>query len=103
MAKDNAQKCRDYRARKAARKEQLGEESIALPFPAGTRAALDDLMKWHGFEDRREVIATMIHRLHQVGPSGSSPFLSVSQHQIAISEKVLRQLQEASHERSESA
>lgn len=102
MAKDNAQKCRDYRAKKAQRKEALGERVVSLPLPASTCSALGDLMAWHGFDDRREVISTMIHRLHEAGPEGSAEFMKVSKHQIVLSEKVLRQLQEVGHERSES-
>lgn len=92
MAKDNAQKCRDYRAKKKQRLEQIGEEVISLPLPGGTRKALADLMAWHGFEDQREAISTMIHRLHEAGLEGAAPFLSVPQHEIRISESVLRRL-----------
>ncbi len=92
MAKSNAQKCRDYRAKKAQRKEALGEQVVSLPLPAGTRSALSDLMAWHGFDDQREAISTMIHRLHEAGPVGSAEFLRVSQHEVVVSEKVLRRL-----------
>lgn len=102
MAKGNAEKCRDYRAKKKQRLADLGEEVIALPLPSGTRAALDQLMTWHGFEDLREAIATMIHRLPEAGPVGSAGMMMVSQHKIAISQKVLRQLESAGARRADS-
>jgi len=92
MAKSNAQKCRDYRAKKAQREEALGEQIVSLPLPAGTRSALADLMEWHGFDDQREAISTMIHRLHEAGQEGSGRFMEVSQHEVVVSEKVLRRL-----------
>ncbi|MBA1278134.1 hypothetical protein [Stutzerimonas stutzeri] len=101
MAKDNAQKCRDYRAKLKQRRDQIGEEVIPLPLPTGTREALDQLMDWHGFEDAREAIATMIHRLQEAGPEGSAGMLKVSQHNIEITPKVLRQLERAGARRTD--
>lgn len=94
MAKSSAQRAREYRERKKAKALQLQIEEVSLPLPAGTAAALADLMSWHGFVDRREAIATMIHRLHESGRAASAQFLTVTRHKYEPSENVTRSLRE---------
>lgn len=82
--KSNAQKCREYRQRNG--------KTISLPLPESTHKALSDLMERHGHEDRREAIATMIHRLHEAGPDGSARFLSVFRHAFTPSDELVQRL-----------
>lgn len=82
--KSNAQKCKEYRQRKG--------KAISLPFPDSTHRALAELMEWHEHDDRREAIATMIHRLHEAGPEASARFLSVFRHQYTPSDELVRKL-----------
>lgn len=84
MAKSNAQKCREYRQRQGA--------SISLPMPPATKKALEDLMAWHGFDDQREAVATMIHRLHELGPEGSAAMLAVKTHSFQPSDELVERL-----------
>lgn len=84
MAKSNAQKCREYRQRQGA--------AIGLPMPPATKQALEDLMAWHGFDDQREAIATMIHRMHELGRDGSAALFTVPRHEVEITENVARTL-----------
>ncbi|MFI8479670.1 hypothetical protein ACIGCM_03775 [Pseudomonas sp. NPDC078700] len=88
MAKDNATRQREKRAKQKQRLELLGEKVINLPLPASTAKCLEELMHQHGFTDQREAIATMIHRLHEAGSEAATPFLIVPRHKITISEKV---------------
>lgn len=46
-----------------AAKKLKGEQEIKLPLPAGTAAALADVMQRAGFDDPRDFIAFQIHRL----------------------------------------
>ena len=85
MAKSNAAKCKTWRAKQLPK--------LALPMPEGTRKALDDLMKWHGFEDEREAVATMLHRLHDLGEEGSRELFKVSRHQFDPSPEQVERLQ----------
>ncbi len=100
MAKSNAQLCRESRQRRNQKKEALDQKDLVLPFPAGTRNALAQLMEWHSHDDQREAIATMIHRLHEAGREASAPFFAVSRHEITITEKLSRQLKEFAASRS---
>ena len=84
MAKSNAQKCREYRQRQGA--------AISLPMPPATKKALEDLMSWHGFDDQREAVATMIHRLHELGRDGSAAMLAVKAHSYEPSDELVARL-----------
>lgn len=84
MAKSNAQKCREYRQRQGA--------AISLPMPPATKQALEDLMAWHGFDDQREAIATMIHRMHELGREGSTELFTVPRHEYQPSEELVHRL-----------
>lgn len=83
--KSNAQKCAEYRKRQG--------KSIILPFPEGIHQALADLMEWHGYEDRREAISTMILNAHRAGPEGSKELFDVTTHDYTPSEELVRNLQ----------
>jgi hypothetical protein len=85
MAKSNAKKCQEWRARQP--------KKLDLPMPEGTRRVLDELMQWHDFEDGREAITTMLHRLHELGPDKSRALFEVSRHQIEITEEMAQRLQ----------
>lgn len=82
--KSNAQKCREYRERNG--------KAISLPLPEATHRALSELMEWHGHDDRREAIATMIHRLHEAGPEASARFLAVFRHQYTPTDELVQRL-----------
>ncbi len=84
MAKSNAQKCRDYRKRRG--------DVVVVPTPPGTAKALADLMKWHGFDDKREAIDTLIHRLHEMGEEGSRAAFAVKRHGFTPSDELLERL-----------
>ncbi|QIW89246.1 hypothetical protein 8P_042 [Pseudomonas phage 8P] len=84
VAKSNAQKCREYRKRQ--------DKPIRLPMPPATHQALSELMAWHDFEDEREAVATMIHRLHELGPEGSAAMLSIKTHTYEPSDELVARL-----------
>jgi len=92
MAKTNAQRCKESRARRKALETALDQTDLLLPMPAGTRHALDQLMAWTGHSDPREALSTAIHRLHAAGAAASAPYFAVSRHEITISAKASRQL-----------
>lgn len=87
MAMTNAERQRRKRKRQSEREESIGERVIHLPMPAGTEAALQRLCKRFGFDDHRELIATMIHRADEAG-SDAAEFFAVSRHEYKVSEKV---------------
>ena len=84
VAKSNAQRCREYRARQGA--------AISLPMPPATKQALADLMAWHGFDDQREAIATMLHRMHDLGRERSAAMFAVVKHDFRPSDSMIQRL-----------
>lgn len=82
--KSNAQKCAEYRKRQG--------KAITLPFPDAIHSALEELMEWHGYEDRREALSTMILRLHEAGREASAPYLSVFRHDYTPDEALVQRL-----------
>lgn len=85
MPVSNAKKCKAWRDRQP--------KKMDLPMPEGTRKVLNELMQWHGFEDGREAITTLLHRMHELGPEKSRALFEVSRHQIEITEEMAQRLQ----------
>ena len=88
MAKTDQERSAKRNAKRAAQ----GVEELRLLTMAGTRAALADLMAWHGIEQQAEAMTLLIHNLHALGPDGSAPHLTVPRHKVEISENVARAL-----------
>ncbi|MDP3978372.1 MAG: hypothetical protein Q8P85_10330 [Pseudomonas sp.] len=92
MAKDNAQACRDSRKRAAAERQRLGIVIRKWPVAQGINTKLEALCIEHGFDDWRELLDTVIQRLHESPPADVAHWLAVSQHHFKPSEKMLRQI-----------
>ena len=101
MAKSNALRQQEKRAKAKKREQELGEVIVRLPLPKGTGAALSELMEWGGFEDMREAVATMLHRVHELGREGAMPLLEVTRHEYVPTETVLRHLRIAADEQAD--
>lgn len=94
MAKTNADRQADKQKKEKAELERLGGRICRFHLPSAPDAALAELMAWHGHDDWREALQTMLLGLHAAGPEASAPFLAVSRHEITISAKVSRKLAE---------
>lgn len=92
MAKDNAQACRDSRLKAAAARERLGIVNRKWPVARGIDEKLTAPCTTHDFEDWRELLDTVIQRLHEATQEDAERFLAVSQHQFTPSQKMLRQI-----------
>lgn len=88
MAANNQQRS----AKRNAARQAKGVEELRLLTMAGTRAALADLMAWHGIEQQAEAMTLMIHNMHALGPEGSASAFTVPRHKVEISENVARAL-----------
>jgi hypothetical protein len=88
MAANNQERSAKRNANRAAK----GVEELRLLTMAGTRAALADLMAWHGIEQQGEAMTLLIHNLHALGPAGSACAFTVPRHKVEISENVARTL-----------
>ena len=88
MAANNQQRS----AKRNADRQAKGVEELRLLTMAGTRAALADLMAWHGIEQQGEAMTLMIHSMHALGPEGSASAFTVPRHTFEISENVARDL-----------
>lgn len=88
MAANNQQRSAKRNASRAAK----GVEELRLLTMAGTRAALADLMAWHGIEQQGEAMTLLIHNLRALGPYGSASAFTVPRHKFEITEKVARTL-----------
>ncbi|MDP2244054.1 hypothetical protein [Pseudomonas sp.] len=94
MAKTNAEACKDSRDKAAAERERLGIVIRKWPIPAGINTQLESVRKAHGFKDWRELLETVIQRLHDATPADAARFLAVSRHQFTPTEEMLRQVAE---------
>lgn len=92
MAKDNAKACRDSRIKGAADRERLGIVIRKWPVAHGINTKLEALCIEHDFDDWRELLDTVIQRLHESPPADVAHWLAVSQHHFTPSEKMLRQI-----------
>ena len=90
MAKTDQERSAKRNAKRAAQ----GVEELRLLTMAGTRAALADLMAWHGIEQQAEAMTLLIHNLHALGPAGSAPHLTVPRHAVTLTAKVARTLEQ---------
>lgn len=91
MALNNQQRS----AKRNATRQAKGVEELRLTTMAGTRAALAELMQWHGIEQQAEAMTLLIHNLHALGPAGSAHAFTVPRHEITITANVARQLHAA--------
>ncbi|RJG10968.1 hypothetical protein D3879_14920 [Pseudomonas cavernicola] len=82
-------------AKSAAKRLAASEEELRLRVRPGTKAALADLMAWHGIEQAGEAMTLMIHHLHALGPSGSAPLLEVPRHVFEVPPSVALKLEQA--------
>lgn len=92
--KTNAQRQATKIEKEKADLARLGGRICRFHLPAAPDAALAELMSWHGVDDWREAIQTLLIRLQEAGPEASAPFLAVSRHEITVSAKVSRKLAE---------
>lgn len=92
MAKDNAQACRDSRIKAAADRERLGIVVRKWPLANSINTQLEAVRKAHNFKDWRELLETVIQRLHDATPEDAARFLAVSRHKFTPTEKMLRQI-----------
>lgn len=92
MAKTNAQACKDSRDKAAAEHERLGIVVRKWPISKGVDTKIKELCAAHGFKGWRELMDTVIQRLHEGPPAEVAHWLAVSQHQFTPSEKMLRQI-----------
>jgi cell division inhibitor SulA len=88
MAATNQERSAKRNANRAAK----GVEELRLLTMAGTRAALADLMAWHGIDQPGEAMTLLIHNLRALGPDGSASAFTVPRHKVEISENVARTL-----------
>jgi hypothetical protein len=79
-------------AKAAAKRQAKGEEELRLRVRPGTKAALAELMAWHGFDEQAEALTLLIHNTHALGRDGSTVALSVPRHEITVTESVAQQL-----------
>lgn len=91
MAKSNAKACKDSRDKAAAERDRLGIVIRKWPLAQGINTQLEALRQAHGFEDWRELLDTVIQRLHEAAPADAARFLAVSRHQFTPTEKMARQ------------
>lgn len=67
MAKTQQQ--RDQEARE--RRDELGEVELRHRVVAGTRAALQELMAWHGVTEIAEAVQLLVMNRHALGPTAA--------------------------------
>lgn len=82
-------------AKRNATRQAKGVEELRLTTMAGTRAAMAELMQWHGIEQQAEAMTLLIHNLHALGQAGSAHAFTVPRHKVEITENVARTLHEA--------
>ena len=83
---------RERSAKAAAKRKAMGIVTLRLPAMEGTRAALQEIMAWHGIEEMAEAMTLMIHNVKSLGKDGSAAIMSVPRHEIEISPSVARRL-----------
>lgn len=81
-------------AKRNAKRAQQGAEELRLVALSGTRAALAELMQWHGIEQQGEAMTLMIHNLHKMGRQASAFAFEVPRHEIEVTPKVARTIEE---------
>lgn len=95
-------KSQQDRSKAAADKRQRVQEvELRHRVRPGTRAMLENLMRWHGIEEMAEAIQLLIMHAHDLGPDGSAPLLAIPRHEFAPSENVARQLERLGRKEAE--
>ncbi|WP_430293021.1 hypothetical protein [Pseudomonas sp. B1-22] len=85
----------------AEKRQRLQEVELRHRVRPGTRAMLDNLMRWHGIEEISEAVQLLIMNAHDLGPEGSAALLAVPRHEFQPSENVARQLREQGQREAE--
>lgn len=85
----------------AEKRQRVQEVELRHRVRPGTRAMLDNLMRWHGIEEMAEAIQLLIMNAHDLGPEGSAPLLAVPRHEFTPSANVARQLLEQGQREAE--
>ncbi len=77
----------------AEKRQRLDETELRHRVRRGTRAMLENLMRWHGIEEISEAVQLLIMHAHDLGPKGSAPLLAIPRHDCTPSEYVARKLE----------
>ncbi len=77
----------------AEKRQKLDEKELRHRVRRGTRAMLENLMRWHGIDEISEAVQLLIMHAHDLGPEGSAPLLAVPRHDCTPSEYVARKLE----------
>lgn len=67
MAKNNADYCKAYRKREAAKAAHIGIEELKHNCSPGIKKLAKQLVKWHGFGCMDELMDTLIRNAHAQG------------------------------------
>lgn len=95
-------KSQQERSKAAAEKRQrMDETELRHRVRRGTRAMLENLMRWHGIEEQAEAIQLLIMHAHDLGPEGSAPLLAIPRHDFTPSDFVARQLERLGRKEAE--
>jgi hypothetical protein len=94
MAKSNADIQRDKRAKEKALLDRIGAEKRTLIVSKALDDALQVLSERHDFEEWQETVSTFLINLASAPAEESARFASMSRHEIVVSEKWSRQLEE---------
>ncbi|QJP09041.1 hypothetical protein [Pseudomonas multiresinivorans] len=79
----------------AEKRQRLDETELRHRVRRGTRSMLENLMRWHGIEEKAEAIQLLIMHAHDLGPEGSAPLLAIPRHDFTPSDFVARKLEVA--------
>lgn len=77
----------------AEKRQKLDEKELRHRVRRGTRAMLENLMRWHGIEEISEAVQLLIMHAHDLGPEGSASLLAIPRHDVTPSDFVARQLE----------
>lgn len=85
----------------AEKRQRLDETELRHRVRRGTRAMLENLMRWHGIEEISEAVQLPIMHAHDLGPEGSAPLLAIPRHDFTPSEFVARKLDRLGRQEAE--
>ncbi|MFV3368444.1 hypothetical protein ACNFH5_09705 [Pseudomonas sp. NY15435] len=85
----------------AEKRQRMDETELRHRVRRGTRAMLENLMRWHGIEEQAEAIQLLIMHAHDLGPEGSAHLLAIPRHDFTPSEFVARQLDRLGRQEAE--
>lgn len=89
-----AQTSKQRSAKAAEKRRKQGVVILRLPAMEGTRAQLQELMKWHGIDEMAEAMTLLIHNANSLGKAGSAAIMAVPRHEITVKPSVARSLQD---------